>query len=278
MNSEEIPYTRELTDVNVTEVYNKLQQILSKPSIRNSKYGKFFKENLEIIYDIFKENNAIDEETSHYNLHRLSIIKNNDIQWFTWFAYELLILPKPKLIIHLEDHLSNSTDKKKFLYFMRGQTMNFLSPIKLNYFQSNIIEVSIWVTNKIHHDHPPAENIDLRLTPDKSEPEVRAYFSQLSKDKYLSQEEVNHLVNSNFKYGEFTAIKKLDTKLGKGNLTYFIRFFFQNYFFNQENVALNISTFLRDNFKKYDAESKDAQKEKNLRKNLRDNMPKTYPF
>jgi hypothetical protein len=266
------------TDINVTEVYNKLMTILSKQSVLQSKRGREVKSRIEEIYKIFKVDNLIKEDLNRHELDRLSMIKRYDIQWFIWFALQLLTLPRPKVIIHLEHHLSKSPDKEKFKRLINGHTMNLLCQIELNYFEPIINEIKIWVISKNYYSNELDESIDIRIIPYKSEPEVRAYFNQLLLEDRLTEDQVNNLVNSNFKYGEPGNITKLDIDIEKANLNYFIHFFFKNYTLNSKNSALKTSAFLRANFRMYDAESADPEKEKNLRKNLRLRIPATYPF
>jgi hypothetical protein len=160
-------------------------------------------------------------------------------------------------------------------------TIRFLSAPNLDSFEFNLLKIKGWIDAKksysLMNSEYPMENED-RYSPIGDVESVTNYFKQLSDKGLLSLDQVEKLVIANFNFGNAVPREKLNIKLPKSHLTYFVWSFFKKYGFNEKNVAIHTSQFLRFNFLMYKEESLNEVKEFYLRKNFRSSQPKKYEF
>jgi len=283
MNPEEQSYTTEAYQINVAKVYEKLNNAFaSKPSLLKSKKARNLKANINLSFELFREKKGIQDDYSHYNVNCHSLIDSSHEDWFTWFAYQILVLPISQITLYLEHHLNNAANKDEFLLLIENQTMRFLSPIDVSYFQSRINYVSIWVTKHTYDIQKKEDQQNNyayeRISNLPDEQIVQTYFHQLSVNDFMTKEDVNHLIKANFDFGEAVPMKKFNITIDKSHLNFFVRHFFKKYIFSQVNIGMAVSQFLRNNFTLYNEESMNSKKESNLRKSFRTTPPKRYPF
>jgi hypothetical protein len=281
MEPEEENYEIDVDQINVTEVYEKFIQILSKPKVQRYKHGKLLNRQIEELYQLFCEENGIKPDFSHYNRNRYSIISQSDKRWFTWFNYKILTFTKAQIPFHLDKHYSIADDKNKFMKLIGDQTMNFIGGIEIPGLEEKIREITRWAEKKkdLHSnviwELKPGDN---RLIPNKGEIGLRDYFQQLVDDLYMDQDQVDHLIQANFKYGEFIDVKKFTIEIDDSHLIYFIHHFFKRYTPELKNPAMRTSKFLTTNFTNFIEQSEDLHKEATWRGNFRNKVPKKYPF
>lgn len=279
MNPKETRYTVEPLQIMVSDVYEKMNSILrTKPSVLKSKQGNILMSNIDSLFEQFKEAQQITPDFSFYNLHKCSVIDSSHPFWLTWFSYKLLILPKLKVHLYLDDHYVASENKEAFVRFVQVRVLGFLSPINIHYFQSSLDYIAIWIREK--------KGIEALITSSSSafpgfnydEHATRTYFNQLVKSNYLTQDQLDHLLLRNFGNEPCDEQEKLHPEMIKSHLTYFVYAFFQKYGMNTKHIVTNTLSFLTRNFSMYADITMSLKAQSNFRKNLKKSVPKKYLF
>lgn len=279
MNPKETRYTVEPLQIMVSDVYEKMNSILrTKPSVLKSKQGKILKSNIDSLYEQFKAAQQITPDFSFYNLHKFSVIDSSHPFWLTWFSYKLLILPKSKVHLYLDDHYVASENKEDFVRFVQVRVLGFLSPINIQYFQSSLDYIAIWIREK--------KGIEALITSSSSafpgfnydEHTTRSYFYQLVEANCLTQNQVDLLLFHNFTDKPCDEQEKLHPEMIKSHLTYFVYAFFQKYGMNTKHIVTNTLSFLTRNFSMYADITMSLKAQSNFRKNLKKSVPKKYFF
>jgi hypothetical protein len=279
MNPEETPNIVEPLQIMVWDVYEKMNRILcTKPSVLKSKQGKIMKSRIDSLFEQFKEIQQITPDFNTYNLQKFSIIDSTHPFWMTWFSYKLLTLPKSKVLLYLDDQYMASENKEDFVLFVQVSVLGFLSPINIQYFQSSLDYIAIWIREK-KGAVDLNKSTSTRYTGFKyDEVSIRTYFNQLVKPNYLTQNQVDLLLKRNFGNEPRDEQEKLHPEMIKSHLTYFVYSFFQKYGMNNKHIVTNTLSFLTRNFSLYDDITMSQKAESNFRKNLKKTVPKKYPF
>jgi hypothetical protein len=273
-NPVEIPFTTHEYELNVTKIFEDINKVLDKPSLKNKHVMINLKRNIQELYTLFLDKKGITSSYSHFNVNRFSIIDDTADEWHTWYAIHLISLPIARLKIILENDYKHATNKEKFVSDIDFYVVRFLSNIEVEFFKTKIVEISIWVNSKNHSEN--ANEIKESFKFFMSLKFIKSHFKKLVDHKLMSQKDVEHLIASNFDSESKLKPKKFDIKLDKSHLNFFIHSFFKNYLINEKNIALKTSTFLINNFKMYQEEAIDSKKEAYNRKNLRSIEPKKY--
>ena len=274
MNPKEIPFTMNEFELNVTKVFEDINKVFEKQSLKSKKAIVILKRNIQELYSIFLEKKGITSSYSHFNVNRFSIIDETADEWHTWYAFHLISLPIARLKIKLENDYHNATDKNKFVSEIDFYVIRFLSPHEVEFFKTKIVEMSIWVNSKNHSENDFVLNDSYVFF--KSNEFIKSYFMKLVDHNLMSQKDVEYLIASNFVPDSKLKPKKFEIKLEKSHLNFFIHSFFKKHLINEKNIALKTSTFLINNFKMYKEEAIDSKKEAYNRKNLRSIEPKKY--
>lgn len=274
MNPKEIPFTMNEFELNVTKVFEDINKVFEKQSLKSKKAIVILKRNIQELYSIFLEKKGITSSYSHFNVNRFSIIDETADEWHTWYAFHLISLPIARLKIKLENDYHNATDKNKFVSDIDFYVIRFLSPHEVEFFKTKIVEMSIWVNSKNHSENDFVLNDSYVFF--KSNEFIKSYFMKLVDHNLMSQKDVEYLIASNFDSESKLTPKKFEIKLEKSHLNFFIHSFFKKHLINEKNIALKTSTFLINNFKMYKEEAIDSKKEAYNRKNLRSIEPKKY--
>lgn len=274
MNPKEIPFTMNEFELNVTKVFEDINKVFEKQSLKSKKAIVILKRNIQELYSIFLEKKGITSSYSHFNVNRFSIIDETADEWHTWYAFHLISLPIARLKIKLENDYHNATDKNKFVSEIDFYVIRFLSPHEVEFFKTKIVEMSIWVNSKNHSENDFVLNDSYVFF--KSNEFIKSYFMKLVDHNLMSQKDVEYLIASNFDSESKLTPKKFEIKLEKSHLNFFIHSFFKKHLINEKNIALKTSTFLINNFKMYKEEAIDSKKEAYNRKNLRSIEPKKY--
>jgi hypothetical protein len=264
--------------INVHDINGKIKSFLTSKSNLKKKSARTLMERVEELYDLFYEQEGIDKESSYFIQRKLSWIDNKHDFWFTWFSFELVCKSSVLLTNLLEEHYNRADKPDEFLNSLLT-TLRFLSGPNLDSFEFNLLKIKGWIDAKksysLKNSEYPIENED-RYSPNGDIESVTNYFKLLSDKGLLSLDQVEKLVIANFNFGNAVPREKLNIKLPKSHLTYFVCCFFKKYGFNEKNKAIHTSQFLRFNFLMYKKESLDEIKEYNLRKNFRSILPKKY--
>jgi hypothetical protein len=274
MNPVEIRFTMNEFELNVTKVFEDINKVFEKPSLKSKKAIINLKRKIQELYNIFLAKKGITSSYSHFNVNRFSIIDDTADEWHTWYAFHLISLPIARLKIKLENDYHNATDKNKFVSNIDFYVVRFLTHLEVEFFKTKIVEISIWIISKKYPQHQNINNETYKS--DKSIELVKSHFQKLVTHKIMSQEDVDYLIASNFVPDSKIKPKKFDVTLEKSHLNFFIHSFFKKYLINENNVAIKTSTFLINNFTMYQEEANDSKKEANNRRNFRSTAPKKY--
>ena len=274
MNPKEIPFTMNEFELNVTKVFEDINKVFEKPSLKSKKAIINLKRKIQELYSIFLDKKGITSSYSHFNVNRFSIIDETADEWHTWYAFHLISLPIARLKIKLENDYQHATDKNKFVSDIDFYVIRILSPLEVEFFKTKIVEMSIWVISKKFPEHQNINNETYKS--DKSIELVKSHFQKLVTNNIMSQEDVDYLILSNFDPKSNLKPKKFEVKLEKSHLNFFIHSFFKKYLINENNFAIKTSTFLINNFEMYKEEANDSKKEASNRKNFRSIEPKKY--
>ena len=274
MNPKEIPFTMNEFELNVTKVFEDINKVFEKQSLKSKTAIVILKRNIQELYSIFLAKKGITSSYSHFNVNRFSIIDETADEWHTWYAFHLISLPIARLKIKLENDYHNATDKNKFVSDIDFYVIRFLSPHEVEFFKTKIVEMSIWVISKKYPEHQNINNENYSSY--KTIEFVNSHFKKLVNHKIMSQEDVDYLIASNFVPDTKLKPKKFELKLEKSHLNFFAHSFFKKYLSTQKNIALKTSTFLINNFEMYKEEANDSKKEASNRKNFRSIEPKKY--
>jgi hypothetical protein len=274
MNPKEIPFTMNEFELNVTKVFEDINKVFEKPSLKNKKAIINLKRKIQELYSIFLDKKGITSSYSHFNVNRFSIIDETADEWHTWYAFHLISLPIARLKIKLENDYQHATDKNKFVSDIDFYVIRFLSPHEVEFFKTKIVEMSIWVISKKFPEHQNINNET--YSSNKTIDFVNSHFNKLVNHKIMSQEDVAYLIASNFVPDSKLKPKKFELKLEKSHLNFFVHSFFKTYLTTQKNISLKTSSFLINNFDMYQEEANDSKKEASNRKNFRSIEPKKY--
>lgn len=279
MNPEETPYAVEPLQIVVWDVYEKMNRILStKPSVLKSRQGFRLKTQLDDLFEQFKEIQQITSDYNTYNLQKFSVIDSSHPFWMTWFSYKLLTLPKSKVHLYLDDQYMSSENKEDFVRFVQMSVLGFLSPINIQYFQSTLDYIAIWIREK-KGAVDLNKSTSTRYTGFKYDKvSTCTYFNQLVELNYLTQDQLDHLLKRNFGNEPRHEQEKLHPEIIKSHLNYFVYTFFQKYGINTKHIVMNTLSFLTRNFSMYDDITMSTKAQSNFRKNLKKTVPKKYPF
>lgn len=274
MNPVEKRFTMNEFELNVTKVFEDINKVLEKPSLKSKKVIINLKRNIQELYTLFLAKKGITSSYSHFNVNRFSIIDETADEWNTWYAFHLISLPIARLKIKLENDYHNATDKNKFVSDIDFYVIRILSPLEVEFFKTKIFEMSIWVISKKYPEHQNINNENYSSY--KTIEFVNSHFNKLVNHKIMSQEDVAYLIASNFVPDSKLKHKKFELKLEKSHLNFFVHSFFKKYLSTQKNIALKTSTFLIKNFEMYQEEANDSKKEAYNRRNFRSTAPKKY--
>jgi len=274
MNPVEKRFTMNEFELNVTKVFEDINKVLEKPSLKSKKVIINLKRNIQELYTLFLDRKGITSSYSHFNVNRFSIIDDTADEWHTWYAIHLISLPIARLKIKLENDYQHATNKEKFVSDIDFYVVRFLTPLEVEFFKTKIVEISIWVISKKYPQHQNINNETYKS--DKSIELVKSHFQKLVNHKIMSQEDVDYLILSNFDPKSNLKPKKFEVTLEKSHLNFFIHSFFKKYLINENNFGIKTSTFLINNFTMYQEEANDSKKEANNRRNFRSTAPKKY--
>lgn len=279
MNPKEEPYVAEYYQINATKVYEAVKEYIASMKKSKTPAAIHFLNTLEIAYEVFCETHKIDEDYNHYNRHRFGLIHIGQDGWFTWFSYQLLILPNPKMNLYLDEYYLKEEKKNEFLVSV-SRAVNFIGANKLNLFESRLLSLTAWINNKKEGLYN-IDNLETnsRLVSDRlTEQQIKAYFNQLTEKGYCSSEDVDILIRGNFNIGENVSARLIACSLPKVHLNYFISSLFKKIYWVEKNNSLRAANFLLKNFECYHSKSNNANSVSTLKKNLRTVMPEKYPF
>jgi hypothetical protein len=274
MNPVEKRFTMNEFELNVTKVFEDINKVLEKPSLKSKKVIINLKRNIQELYTLFLDRKGITSSYSHFNVNRFSIIDDTADEWHTWYAIHLISLPIARLKIKLENDYQHATDKNKFVSDIDFYVIRFLSNLEVEFFKTKIVEMSIWVISKKFPEHQNINNET--YSSNKTIDFVNSHFNKLVNHKIMSQEDVAYLIASNFVPDSKLKPKKFELKLEKSHLNFFVHSFFKTYLTTQKNISLKTSSFLINNFDMYQEEANDSKKEASNRKNFRSIEPKKY--
>ena len=274
MNPKEIAFTMNEFELNVTKVFEDINKVFEKPSLKSKKAIINLKRKIQELYSIFLAKKGITSSYSHFNVNRFSIIDETADEWHTWYAIHLISLPIARLKIKLENDYQHATNKEKFVSDIDFYVVRFLTPLEVEFFKTKIVEISIWVISKKYPQHQNINNENYCSI--KTIEFVNSHFNKLVNHKIMSQEDVAYLIASNFVPDSKLKPKKFELILEKSHLNFFAHSFFKKYLTTQKNIALKTSTFLIKNFEMYQEEANDSKKEASNRKNFRSIEPKKY--